>query len=179
MDVKALIRPRPYLKDELGLELRVIVRPAREADLPWILAIEEASHPRPWSRMDFEKELGGCSPLSHLWVTVPVEAGIVARCGVVGYVCFRWIAPVQEVYIINLTVAPDFRRCGVAAGLMDICVRWAKRRKGMRVVLDVRRDNLPAIAFYKKMGFVAAYGGTDGPGISMRDSMVMTLSIGG
>jgi ribosomal protein S18 acetylase RimI-like enzyme len=150
-----------------------IIRPAREEDLPQIIAMEKVSHPRPWSRKDFEAELDGHVSFSYFWVAISSDA----LSKVAGYICFRWFA--DEVYIINLTVAPDLRRRGVAARLMDVCIKWARMRKGTRVVLDVRRDNLPAIAFYEKAGFMMACEGRDRSAVSMQDSLVMTLSIGG
>ena len=150
-----------------------MIRPAREDDLPQILAMEKISHPRPWSRKDFEAELDGHVSFSYFWVAVSADA----LSKVAGYICFGWIA--GEVYIINLTVAPGFRRQGVAARLMDVCIKWARMHKGKMVVLDVRRDNLPAIAFYEKAGFMMACEGRDRSAVSRQDSVVMTLSIGG
>lgn len=150
-----------------------IIRPARKDDLPQILATEKISHPRPWSMKDFETELDGRVSFSCFWIARP--AYVLSK--VVGYICFRWI--IGEVYIINLTVSPDFRRLGVASRLMDVCIKWAKTRNGKKIVLDVRRDNLPAIAFYEKIGFVAAHEDRGRYAASIQSSMVMTLSIGG
>ncbi|MGQ9498802.1 MAG: GNAT family N-acetyltransferase [Dissulfurimicrobium sp.] len=150
-----------------------IIRPAHEEDLPQILTIEKMSHPKPWSRKDFEAELDDHVSFSYFWVASPVDA----LSKVAGYICFRWL--IDEVYIINLTVAPDIRRHGIGSRLMNNCIKWARMRKGKTVVLDVRRDNLSAIAFYEKMGFLMARKGGDMSAVSSQASLVMTLSIGG
>lgn len=149
-----------------------IIRPAREEYLPQIIAIEKISHPMPWSKEDFEGELDGHLPYSYLWVAASSDA----LSKVVGYICFRWLA--SEVYIIKLTVAPDSRRCGVGARLLELCIRWTKLHKGTKIVLDVRKDNLSALEFYRQAGFVAAREDMDISADSTH-AMVMTLSIGG
>ena len=137
-----------------------------------MLAIENVSHPRPWSKTDFEEELDNHVVPSYFWVAAPRDA---PSC-VAGYLCFRWL--MDEVYIINLTVAPRFRRLGAAKELMNLCIRWAKGRKGTRLVLDVNRNNLSAVAFYRAFGFdVACEGGVD-LDIPSHDQFVMTLTIG-
>ena len=150
-----------------------IVRYARQADLAQMLAIEAVSHNDPWSLADFGEELAGQAACCHSWVAAPVST---PSC-VAGYMCFRWL--VDEVYIINLAVAPCFRRRGAGMKLMNLCIRWAKAHMGTRLVLDVNRNNLSATAFYRKSGFGAAReiagGGLTDP---LHKQFVMTLEIG-
>jgi GNAT superfamily N-acetyltransferase len=57
--------------------------------------------------------------------------------------------------LISMWVAPEFRRQGVAAALIDSVVAWAKTEKFRRLVLDVTESNVPAMSLYRKKGFAA------------------------
>jgi ribosomal-protein-alanine N-acetyltransferase len=67
---------------------------------------------------------------------------------VVGYLVARTLAP-DEREILNLAVAPDFRRKGVARAL------FRSAFQGFRgtVFLEVRESNGVAHEFYKSLGF--------------------------
>lgn len=137
-----------------------------------MLAIEAASHKNPWSEADFMEELDAASARRYSWIAAP---GKTPSC-VAGYMCFRWL--VDEIYIINLAIAPSFRRLGAGMKLMNFCIRWAAARKGTRLVLDVGRNNLPAISFYRKSGFRAARETGEGLNGVLQKQFVMTLKIG-
>lgn len=123
------------------------IRAARMEDLPQILSIEQASHPDPWGSMAFESEMTG-SRHSRFWVAVLSDP---PSRDVAGYVCFRWLA--DEVYVINLTVAPDRRGRGVGSGLLSAVIEWGGRKGAERAVLEVRGDNEQALGLYRKFGF--------------------------
>lgn len=55
--------------------------------------------------------------------------------------------------LYNLVVAPCFRGNGDAKALMAALMAAARRRHCTEMVLEVRQDNHPAIAFYRKFGF--------------------------
>ncbi len=59
-----------------------------------------------------------------------------------------------EAYLYSLGVVPEFRRLGVGDALLDEAVAIASRWQAWRIVLEVRPDNLAAIAFYAGAGFV-------------------------
>ena len=67
---------------------------------------------------------------------------------IVGFLVARALAD-DEREILNLAVAPDFRRKGVARALLDNAF------KGFRgaVFLEVRESNKVAPEFYKSLGF--------------------------
>lgn len=71
---------------------------------------------------------------------------------VTGYAVASVVADIAELQRIG--VDPDHRRGGVARLLLD-AVRAAARAGGAdRLLLEVREDNEPAIAFYADRGFV-------------------------
>jgi ribosomal-protein-alanine N-acetyltransferase len=67
---------------------------------------------------------------------------------VVGFLVARTVAP-DEREILNLAVAPDFRRKGVARALVDAALGAFRGS----VFLEVRESNAVALEFYKSLGF--------------------------
>jgi len=67
---------------------------------------------------------------------------------IVGFMVWRIIAP-DEAEILNLAVAPDFRRRGVASMLL-------RSLPASTCFLEVRESNFAARALYRKVGFVEA-----------------------
>ena len=60
-----------------------------------------------------------------------------------------------ELQIANVCVLPEFRRRGIADGLMAAFVAFAKEQKAEKISLEVRASNEPARALYEKWGFKA------------------------
>jgi N-acetylglutamate synthase len=54
--------------------------------------------------------------------------------------------------LTDLWVAPDHRRRGLAAAVVDALLRWGAERGAATVCLQVRRDNAGALAFYDRIG---------------------------
>ena len=60
----------------------------------------------------------------------------------------------DEVQIMNLAVSTDYRRRGIAFGLMERLLTQAKDKSCRFITLEVAESNKNAIALYKKCGFV-------------------------
>ena len=59
-----------------------------------------------------------------------------------------------SIYIINLTVAPENRRKGIAQNLINFGIKYySENNNDKRISLSVDKDNGPAINLYKKLGF--------------------------
>lgn len=57
-------------------------------------------------------------------------------------------------YIVNLNVAQNYRRQGVAQRLIvTACAHYAQSHRGPFVTLDVAKNNTAALSLYKKLGF--------------------------
>jgi len=120
----------------------IIIRPMERTDLDEVLAVEQVSYPVPWKLEHFLQEIH--SPLAFPFVAV--VDGQVA-----GYLCLMSLF--EEAQIMNIAVAPEFRRKGVARVLLDLAIATAREKGAENLVLEVRESNSAAIALYEGYGF--------------------------
>jgi GNAT superfamily N-acetyltransferase len=59
--------------------------------------------------------------------------------------------------LFSLAVTPDARRSGIASAIGDALEAWAASEDAGRVYLQVEVDNLAALSFYARRGFVIAH----------------------
>lgn len=118
------------------------IRPAAPGDAADLVAIERRCFGDPWSETGFREALGAA------WTFGLVAEG---RPGVVGYLIGRELAGAGE--ILNLAVAPESRRRGVARALLDAGIQRLRQRHVDEIFLEVRESNLTAQALYVGAGF--------------------------
>jgi ribosomal-protein-alanine N-acetyltransferase len=121
-----------------------LLRVAQADDLPGVLEVERASFPAPWTERMFAEELK--NDWSHVWV---VEAGPERR--VAAFTVF-WVA-YDEVHVLNVAVAPDWRRHGLAHRLLEAIVGFSEARAASHIVLEVRPSNTIAQHLYQTFDF--------------------------
>jgi len=118
------------------------LRPMAEADLPRIHRIELASYEYPWTPGNFADSIhAGYS----MWVRE-------AEGEVIGY--YVMMAAAGEAHLLNLTIAPMWRRHGLGRDLLEHCLECACDHHADKVFLEVRTSNTAAIALYHSSGFV-------------------------
>jgi ribosomal-protein-alanine acetyltransferase len=124
------------------MDVRFRIRPATLADAATLVAIERRCFSDPWSEAAFREAL------SSEW-----SFGLVADSGrgPAGYLIGREAAGSGE--ILNLAVAPEFRRRGIGGALLEEGVRVFGRRRATEVFLEVRESNHSAQALYLAQGF--------------------------
>lgn len=113
-----------------------------EDHLEQIAELEKQCFSDPWSLRSITSELH--NPLS-LWL-VAEENGSVA-----GYVGSQSV--LGEADMMNLAVAPSFRRQGIGRELVERLVEHLKEQGVHVLVLEVRVSNEPAIRLYEELGF--------------------------
>ena len=59
----------------------------------------------------------------------------------------------DEGYITNVAVRPEYRRQGIASELLEVFRRFGEGNHMAFLTLEVRAGNAPAIALYEKLGF--------------------------
>jgi len=57
------------------------------------------------------------------------------------------------VHLLNLTVAPAFRRQGWATLLLSALATWSRGQQATSLWLEVRQSNVGALALYERVGF--------------------------
>ncbi len=108
----------------------MILRPAEPRDAAAIRAIEQQS---------------GCTSWRYLYYQCTVAE--IERM-IVGYLLTRKVAE-NEFEILNLAVAPHFRRRGIAESLLRAHLNGKKGQW----FLEVRESNVAARSLYAKLGF--------------------------
>jgi len=111
-----------------------VIRRADIGDLDAVAAIQasspQAAHWRVDEYMQYE-------------FSVAIEEGKIA-----GFLVWRDLAD-GECEVLNLAVAPEFRRRGIGRGLIERLTTGSCRQ----IFLEVRESNQAARFFYKSMGF--------------------------
>jgi ribosomal-protein-alanine N-acetyltransferase len=119
------------------------VRRLAYSDLPAVVSIERRSFPAPWSLAMFVLELSKPSGIC----LAATEGG-----ELLGYlVCSRYD---RVWHLMNIAVAPERRRRGVAGRLISRLI--AEAGGELPFTLEVRVSNREAIAMYEKLGFRSA-----------------------
>jgi ribosomal-protein-alanine N-acetyltransferase len=71
--------------------------------------------------------------------------------GPCAYCAYRVV--LDEMQVVNVAVAPEQRRRGLAGWLLRFSIRRAARAGARRAVLEVRAGNRDAVALYESLGF--------------------------
>jgi ribosomal-protein-alanine N-acetyltransferase len=115
-------------------------------DLSAIEEIERTSYPTPWSRSMFAGELA--KPSSICLGAVDGETD-----ELIGYLIISRY--VDAWHVMNIAVAPEYRRRGIARRLMERLFEVTARDARRGYTLEVRVSNEAAIRLYEGLGFRA------------------------
>lgn len=123
----------------------MLIRQMQTRDLEQAAALEARNFSRPWSREAIadalEKEY-----YQYLVAVDEKTQRVVGMCGM--------IRTLEEGGIVNVAVDQDVRRQGIACRLLTELMRKADKEGIKEYTLEVRKSNAPAIALYRKLGFV-------------------------
>lgn len=64
-------------------------------------------------------------------------------------------------FITNVSIIFDYTQSGIAAELMNMCIRYAKEINIKEIKLEVSKNNFPAIHLYNRFGFINYINKTD------------------
>ena len=120
----------------------IILRPMDETHVSQVTMIERLCFSLPWTEACIAKEL-----------TNPLSCWLVAMDGdtVAGYIGSQSV--LGEADIMNVAVAPQYRRRGIAEALLGELQQVLKAQGVYCLTLEVRVSNDAAIALYEKLGY--------------------------
>ncbi|MCX6648939.1 MAG: ribosomal protein S18-alanine N-acetyltransferase [Candidatus Bathyarchaeota archaeon] len=123
------------------------IRPVTAADITTVHRIEVASYPDPWPRSIFFL-MRGRAP--EFFLVAEAEGAVVGYA--IGEV--EWREGVRVGHVMNIAVADEWRRRGLAGRLLDELEGRFSERRAEFSYLEVRVGNTPAQSLYGKRGYV-------------------------
>lgn len=116
-------------------------RQMNKADLDSVTVAEARSHAFPWTRGNLADSLAA----GHdAWLATEGEA-------MIGYAIV--MQAVDEAHLLNITVLPEFQRCGRGSSLLGFLFEQARLRSCTRMLLEVRPGNVAGLGLYRRHGF--------------------------
>ncbi len=138
-------------------------------DVDAVLAVEGRTYSHPWSRGNF---------VDSLVAGYLAEVLVTPEAAVCGY--FVALPGVDELHLLNITVAPENQSTGLGQQLLQTVQERARQRGLATLWLEVRHSNQRARSLYRRLGF-AEVGLRKGyyPAHTQReDAVVMRLPVG-
>ncbi|GAA3717986.1 ribosomal protein S18-alanine N-acetyltransferase [Nonomuraea antimicrobica] len=122
-----------------------MLRPMTEADLPEVMAIEQATFPLDaWSEGMMRGELAEMPRTRH-YVVALVDGEIVAYAGLA--------AAADQADVQTIAVLERHQGAGIGSAMLTALLAEAGRRGAREIFLEVRADNPRAQAVYRHFGF--------------------------
>ena len=115
-------------------------RPMTEADLDRVVQIENAAFSHPWSRNLFADGLKSYD----CWLMFDGDKQV-------GHGIIQII--LDEAHLLNIGVGLGHQRQGHGARMLQEVIGDARVAGAKRLLLEVRRSNRQAVAFYRRSGF--------------------------
>jgi len=126
-------------------------RRMRLEDLDRVMEIEKDGFTHPWSADLIRREM------VHDWSTLLVATRTRVGPGglpgevLAGFIVY-WLVH-DELHVLNIAVAVEERRRGVARALMEEAAARGRRAGAVLATLEVRRSNVGALALYRSLGY--------------------------
>ena len=122
-------------------DLEVHFEPMLPEQLDAVVAIEQRAYAHPWNRTNFLDALQSGNQAQLL----------VAGDVLLGY--FVAMPGVDEMHLLNITVAPEYQGQGWSRIMLDALTVWARSQSAQWLWLEVRVGNLRAMCVYEAHGY--------------------------
>jgi ribosomal-protein-alanine N-acetyltransferase len=142
--------------------------PLTEDRLDDVLAVEQAAYEHPWSRGNFVDSLRAGYEAQRLGAADVLLGYFVAMKGV------------DEVHLLNITVAPAYQGEGWGRVMLDALALWARGQGAEWLWLEVRVSNARAQRIYERHGYRRVgdrKGYYPAAGGKREDAVVMSLKL--
>jgi ribosomal-protein-alanine N-acetyltransferase len=123
------------------LQPQARLEPLTEALLDAVLRVEQSAYSHPWTRGNFVDSIQAGYQLQALMGDDTLLGYFVAMEGV------------QEVHLLNITVAPEFQGQGWARLMLDALALWSRGQGARWLWLEVRASNVRAMQVYQAYGY--------------------------
>lgn len=130
-----------HFKQEVAPDLKVQLLTLSESDLDRVVAVEQTVYSHPWTLGNFK------DALKSGYAAFKLEAGE----HLIGYLVAMQV--IDEVHLLNITVAPAFQRQGWAHAMLQFLNLWSLQKEAQCLWLEVRQSNERALKLYKAFGF--------------------------
>ena len=120
----------------------VILRTMTPENLDAVMAIEQAAYSHPWSRGNFRDSLNPLFDAQCLWLGDELLGYFLAMHGV------------EEMHLLNITVAPAHQGEGWGHMMLDALSLISRNVGAQTLWLEVRQSNARALQVYERYGFV-------------------------
>lgn len=166
--MSAVLQPLEARLDNLRVDL-----------LDAVCAVEQTAYSHPWTRANFIDSMAAgyhCQVLLGP-ASDPASGAVAGVDTVIGY--FVAMKGVDEVHLLNITVAPGFQRQGWAPLMLEALAGWSRGQGAQWLWLEVRMSNERALRIYERHGYrrvgmrkayYPAHGGRE-------DAVVMSLRL--
>lgn len=114
---------------------------ADRSHIPYIASLERATFAEPWSESALDLFFGG----DGFCVVCMCDGKLVGYCTVA--------TVLDEAQIINVATDANYRKRGVACGVLSFMLDECLQRGISSVSLEVREGNAAAIALYERLNF--------------------------
>lgn len=120
----------------------VTLRRMTPENLDAVMAIEQMAYSHPWSRGNFRDSLNPLFEAQCLWLGDELLGYFLAMHGV------------EEMHLLNITVAPLRQGQGWAHMMLDALSLMSRHVGAQTLWLEVRQSNARALQVYERYGFV-------------------------
>lgn len=125
--------------------LEAQLQPMTESWFEAVLRVEQMAYPHPWTPGNFSDSLRAG------YQALVLTGGSGPNAELLGY--FVAMKGVDEVHLLNITVAPAHQRQGWARVMLDALALWSRGEGAQWLWLEVRLSNVRARAVYERYGF--------------------------
>jgi ribosomal-protein-alanine N-acetyltransferase len=125
--------------------LEAQLQPMTESWFEAVQRVEQSAYPHPWTRGNFSDSLRAG------YQALVLTGGSGPNAELLGY--FVAMKGVDEVHLLNITVAPVHQRQGWARVMLDALALWSRGEGAQWLWLEVRLSNVRAREVYERYGF--------------------------
>lgn len=116
------------------------------------MTVFQAKEAHELEKMCFSEPTSETQLISEIQKPEGIYLAVTLNQRLIAYVGLQVV--LDEGYMQNLCVNPNFRKQGIAKTLVETLIKGARDAKLSFITLEVRESNIPAIKLYEGFGFI-------------------------